>query len=162
MSLVYKATFITHEACYEMTIPLYVLFLCCILASAQGQSSHESTAIEFDLYQFDGNYDSLSCEEGNELRVAVIAFNRKQLRRAWEVADSINKVYDPCYFYTVQMDCNERLRYFSADENCIRNLTSTSDVMCINSKIRLERVRRFKIFSSPGSGTVFCDEELFR
>ncbi len=145
-----------------MTKPLYFLLLCLILASAQGQSSAESTAIELNLYQFDGNYDSLSCEEVNELRVAVNDFNRKQLKRAWEVADSLSKEDYPCYFYTVEMHCKERFSYFAANENC-RNYGETSyDILCINSKIKLEKVRRFKIFSSPGSGTVFCDEELFR
>lgn len=145
-----------------MTKPLYFLLLCLILASAQGQSSGESTSIEFDLYQFEGNYDSLSCEEGNELRVAVNLFNRQQLKLAWEVADSLSKAEYPCYFYTVQMDCKERFSYFAANENCSNYWETSYEILCINSKIRLEKVRRFKILSSDGSGTVFCDEELFR
>jgi len=72
-----------------------------------------STFKEILSFQMSQYLDTINCCEYDSLKNTIDKFNHQQRQKAWEIADSLSKVENPCYEFFIEF----RVADFVKDES---------------------------------------------
>jgi hypothetical protein len=126
-----------------------------------GQRAEGILYLEMNTFQLEELPDSVTCRSYASLESRVKTFNRKQLKHAYTLADSLSKEEFPCFEFVVITNCNIQLEdLISAPEDCIL-IMGPSYHTWINGTFQLYKRRRLDALTIPTS-TTYCPEELRR
>jgi hypothetical protein len=116
-----------------------------------------STFKEILSFQMSQYLDTINCCEYDSLKNTMDKFNHQQRQKAWEIADSLSKIEDPCYEFFIEFRGEKSIEDFAYYPGDCKMMWASFEILVVNSKWVIKRRRRTNITLT---GSVICNEEL--
>jgi hypothetical protein len=151
-----------HEVIYvtcsqfKMRLTLLLIFSA-PFAFTVAQDYGASTFKEILSFQMSQYLDTINCCEYDSLKNTIDKFNHQQRQKAWEIADSLSKVENPCYEFFIEFRGEKSIEDFAYYPGDCKIMWASFEILVVNSKWVIKRRRRTNITLT---GSVICNEEL--
>ena len=151
-----------HEVIYVTCSQFKMRLILLLIFSAPfaftvAQDYGTSTFKEILSFQMSQDLDTINCCEYDSLKNAIDKFNHQQRLKAWEIADSLSKVENPCYEFFVEFRGEKSIEDFAYYPRDCKMMWASFEILVVNSKWVVKRRRRTNITLT---GSVICNEDL--